>query len=89
MTDFGTLMREKAQSAREKPAPDVDMVSYILDTYPDLASLTAQLYDAASPFEALQEKATDPRVGLTQPVTVAEAEALNAALAACKEFMEK
>ena len=54
-----------------------------------LANRLAQLYDAASPFGALQDKATDPRVGLTQPVTVAEAEALNDALQACKEFMEK
>ena len=55
----------------------------------DLKDLCAQLYDAASPFAALQDKATNPRVGLTQPVTVAEAEALNAALRAAHELMEK
>ena len=55
----------------------------------DLANLCAGLYDAAGPFEAFQDKATNPRVGLTQPVTVAEAEALNAALATCRGFMEK
>lgn len=54
-----------------------------------LANVVARLYGAASPFEALQEKATGPRVGLVQPVTVAEAEALNAALEACREFQEK
>ena len=74
MTDFGDWLRSQGNAL-------------LFDN--DLATLAAQLYDAASPFEALQDRATDPRVGLTQPVTVAEVEALNDALAACKEFMEK
>ena len=78
MTDFGTWMREWS---------DGNWLGQELAE--DLANRLAQLHDAASPFGALQDKATDPRVGLTQPVTVAEAEALNDALDACKEFQEK
>ena len=76
MTKFGTWIR-------------LDYAACETTEYRDLANLAAQLYDAASPFEALQDKATDPRLGLVQPVTVAEAEALNDALDACKEFQEK
>ena len=36
--------------------------------------------DAVEPHAALQEKATDPRVGLTHPITVAEGTALVEAL---------
>ncbi len=84
MTEFGELMRLMAFTMRERDCFKPNAASYA-----DTLELLAQLFDATSPFEALQEKATDPRVGLTQPVTVAEAEALNAALAACKEFMER
>ncbi|KKK65431.1 hypothetical protein LCGC14_2974190 [marine sediment metagenome] len=82
MTDFGKW-------ARGPTLASVYSSSQAQQRIRDLANLVAQLEDAASPFEALQEKATDPRVGLRQPVTVAEAEALNDALAACQEFMEK
>ncbi len=78
MTDFGKWVRGWNDVAAMKGSGQHDIVV-----------LTAQLYDAASPFAATQDKATDPRVGLTQPVTVAEAEALNDALAACREFQEK
>ena len=78
MADFGTWMREWSDG------------NWLGQEFAEaLAYLAAQLYEAASPFGALQDKATDSRVGLTQPVTVAEAVALNDALDACKEFMEK
>jgi len=75
MTDFGTLMREKAQSAREKPAPDVDMVSYILDTYPDLADLAARMEADLRAYARQSKGPGDSRA--------------HAALEACREFQEK
>lgn len=39
-----------------------------------------RLYNAAEIYAAVQDKATDQRIGLVQPVTVAEANELNAAL---------
>ena len=91
MTDFGTWVSEKAAAESKYISTKLygGMMPVGETMLSDLATLAAQLYDAASPFEALQDKATDPRVGLTQPVTVAEAEALNAALDACKEFMDR
>ncbi len=87
MTKFGDWIREWAAHVRlGRGGVGLALDGQQLD---DLANLTAQLEEAASPFAANQDQATDPRVGLTQPVTVAEAEALNAALAACKEFMER
>jgi hypothetical protein len=47
-----------------------------------------QLADAAELFSADQGRATDPRCGRVQPVTVAECEALNAALAAARECQQ-
>ena len=46
----------------------------------DVYEALVVLEDAAAAYEALQNGATDARVGLVQPVTVAEANALNAAL---------
>ena len=44
-----------------------------------------RLTNAASYYEALQDSATDPRVGVVQPITVAEGNELMAALdQACK-----
>ncbi len=86
---FGDWIREDAGGPPDPNCPAVHARKACDCFERATAGLAAQLYDAASPFEAFQEKATDPRVGLTQPVTVAEAEALNAALDACKEFLEK
>lgn len=40
-----------------------------------------RLFDAAEVFSARQDRATDPRVGRVQPVSVADCDELNAALA--------
>jgi len=47
------------------------------------------LADAAGPFIADQSKATDERVGLVQPVTVKEAEKLNAAYREAREVLDE
>ncbi len=84
MTDFGELMQERAQAASEKPAPDVDMVSYILDTYPDLANLAAQLEEMA------ETDAVCLGAGVTPSFKCGRNDCGRcAALAACKEFQEK
>ncbi len=44
-----------------------------------VAEAAVALADAADAHCALQDTATDKRVGLTQPITVAEGEALNEA----------
>ena len=46
----------------------------------EMRAVLAALEDAVTVYEALQDGATDPRVGLTQPITVAEGKALIAAL---------
>lgn len=43
---------------------------------------------AADPFLADQSRAQDPRCGLTQPVSVADCEALNAAVKGAREVLE-
>ena len=49
----------------------------------------ARLSAAAEPFAADQSNATDPRVGMVQPVTVAECEELNESLRAAMELIDE
>ena len=55
-------------------------VDALADRNGALAEVLQKLSDAAESHVALQDKATDPRIGITQPITVAEGEALNDAL---------
>ena len=48
-----------------------------------------QLYDAASEFSADQSVAADPRCAVTQPVTVEDAHALNAALSVAAALLKE
>lgn len=57
-------------------------------TYAELAAALAALAEAADVYAADQTGA-DPRVGLVQPVTVAEAEQLNAALRVAWKTLER
>ena len=56
---------------------------------PDLLAALKELDDAADVFAADQSHATDKRCGEVQPVTVAECEALNAALAKARAAIRK
>lgn len=55
----------------------------------ELLSVLMQLADAAECYAADQARATDPRCGLVQPVTVAEANELNEALAKAYALIKK
>lgn len=57
-------------------------------TITELAAALTALAEAADVYAADQTGA-DPRVGLVQPVTVAEAERLNAALRVAWETLER
>lgn len=57
-------------------------------TYSELATALFRLAEAADLYAADQTGA-DPRVGLVQPVTVAEAERLNAALRMAWKILER
>lgn len=58
-------------------------------TYSELAAALSALADAADIYAADQADAPDPRVGMVQPVTVAEAEQLNAALRVAWATLER
>lgn len=51
--------------------------------------LLNELLDAVDPFLASQEKATDRRCGLVQPVTVLECEELNAVVEKARNYLEQ
>jgi len=82
--------------------PDVEEGDLIAAA-PDMAQLLAEmadeaertrkalriLADAADPFLADQSQATDERVALVQPVTVKEAEELNAACREAREVLDE
>lgn len=54
---------------------------------PEVWAALERLEDAASAHEALQDSATSPHVGVTQPITVAEGNALVAALAQARKLL--
>lgn len=54
-----------------------------------LKNLLAKLAYAADGYSADQSRATDPRCGLVQPVTVAEAELLNVALKESWDYLKR
>ena len=58
-------------------------------TYAELATALFRLAEAADIYAAEQADAPDPRLGNVQPVTVAEAEQLNAALRVAWETLER
>ena len=60
-----------------------------LDTFPELLAALERLDDAADAFRADQGRATDTRVGLVQPVTVAECDELNAASKQARAILAK
>lgn len=47
-----------------------------------------RLYEAADVYAALQDSASDPRCGITQPITVADGEELIAALCDALEILQ-
>jgi hypothetical protein len=55
----------------------------------ELKKALADLHDAAGEYAADQSGATDPRCGITQPVTVEDAEALNHAINKAAALLEK
>lgn len=55
----------------------------------ELEKALDQLHDAASDFSADQSIAADPRCAVTQPVTVEEANALNAALSVAAALLKE
>jgi hypothetical protein len=57
-------------------------------TWLEILEALAGIADAVEPHAALQDKATDPRVGLTQPITVAEGTALVEALQQVRAALE-
>jgi hypothetical protein len=69
----------------------VGMLAIRHDTALDTAVRQAlrELTDAAEAFIADQSAATDPRCGLTQPVTVAEAERLNRAYHIARSVLDR
>lgn len=54
----------------------------------DALKTLEKLADAADVYAADQSRATDRRVGLVQPITVEEGEALNVALREARELLE-
>ena len=55
----------------------------------EVLKLINDLLTAIDPFLADQEGATDPRCGLTQPVTVQECELLNETVRKAQRYLEK
>lgn len=65
----------------------VDMVTELRIRLEELESALLRLESAADVFQADQSRATDPRCGLVQPVTVAQCQELNAAIRRAREVL--